>query len=207
MGAPDPCPGVRQAHLRTSEAPLAPSGGAYFSSFRNFIAANSLSQATAVRTFRFDRCRPAQRLEWTGQERELEWGTWSAHKSRSCRNAHGGGGLPPTTIADPPPETQACADTPVVFGSFPAREPWTIITAEATDFIRSGGASRYAGSILGYLVSSQFAGLVVGPLLGGFVGSHLGMRAVFLATAVPLGLEAACTWAMTPEAIRWKPSR
>ena len=43
--------------------------------------------------------------------------------------AHGGGGLvTPAHIADPPPEVQPCADTPVVFGSLPAREPWTIIT-------------------------------------------------------------------------------
>jgi hypothetical protein len=46
-------------------------------------------------------------------------------------DAQGGGGglVTPATIADPPPETQPCADTPVVFGSFPAREPWTIIAA------------------------------------------------------------------------------
>jgi MFS family permease len=71
-----------------------------------------------------------------------------------------------------------------------------------TSVLRHSVPDRIAGSVLGYLVSAQFAGLVVGPLLGGFVGSHLGMRAVFLATAVPLGLGAACTWAMTPEAIR-----
>jgi MFS family permease len=68
-----------------------------------------------------------------------------------------------------------------------------------TSVLRHSVPDRIAGSVLGYLVSSQFAGLVVGPLLGGFVGSHLGMRAVFLGTAVPLGLGAACTWAMTPE--------
>jgi MFS family permease len=71
-----------------------------------------------------------------------------------------------------------------------------------TSVLRHSVPDRIVGSVLGYLVSSQFAGLVVGPLLGGFVGSHLGMQAVFLATAVPLGLGAACTWAMTPEAVR-----
>jgi MFS family permease len=68
-----------------------------------------------------------------------------------------------------------------------------------TSLLRHSVPDRIAGSILGYLVSSQFAGLVVGPLLGGFVGGHLGMRAVFFATAVLLGLGAAGTRAMTPE--------
>jgi MFS family permease len=71
-----------------------------------------------------------------------------------------------------------------------------------TSLLRHSVPDRIAGSILGYLVSSQFAGLVVGPLLGGFVGGHLGMRAVFLATAVLLGLGAAGTGAMTPEEIK-----
>jgi MFS family permease len=71
-----------------------------------------------------------------------------------------------------------------------------------TSVLRHNVPDRIAGSVLGYLLSFQFAGLVVGPLLGGLVGSRLGMRAVFLATAVPLGLGAACTWAMTPEAIQ-----
>jgi MFS family permease len=71
-----------------------------------------------------------------------------------------------------------------------------------TSVLRHSVPDRIAGSVLGYLVSSQFAGLVVGPLLGGFVGGHLGMRAVFLATALLLGLGAAGTWAMTPEEIK-----
>jgi MFS family permease len=46
-----------------------------------------------------------------------------------------------------------------------------------------------SGGILGYSVSSQYAGQVIGPLAGGFVGGHIGMRAVFLGTSV---LMAAC---------------
>jgi MFS family permease len=67
--------------------------------------------------------------------------------------------------------------------------------------IRHNVPDRNAGSILGYLVSPQFAGQVAGPMLGGFVGGHFGMRAVFIATAVLLALEAACARTMTPEAL------
>lgn len=45
-----------------------------------------------------------------------------------------------------------------------------------------------AGSVLGYSTSSQFVGQVAGPLLGGFVGGHIGMRAVFLGTSMLMGL-------------------
>ncbi len=41
-----------------------------------------------------------------------------------------------------------------------------------------------AGTILGYNTSAQYAGQVIGPLAGGFVGGHLGMRAVFLGTTL-----------------------
>lgn len=71
-----------------------------------------------------------------------------------------------------------------------------------TSVLRHSVPDRIAGTVLGYSVSSQFAGQVVGPMLGGFMGGHFGMRAVFLATAALLALGAACTWAMTPEAIR-----
>jgi MFS family permease len=71
-----------------------------------------------------------------------------------------------------------------------------------TTVLRHSVPDRIAGTILGYLLSAQFAGQVVGPLLGGFVSAHLGMRAVFFTTAMLLALGAACTWAMAPEAIR-----
>ncbi|MBV9734409.1 MAG: MFS transporter [Acidisphaera sp.] len=50
--------------------------------------------------------------------------------------------------------------------------------------IRHSVPEAVAGTMLGYSVSAQFAGQVIGPLLGGFVGGRLGMRPVFLATAV-----------------------
>ncbi|MGF6367355.1 MFS family permease [Paraburkholderia sp. RAU6.4a] len=50
------------------------------------------------------------------------------------------------------------------------------------------------GAILGYSVSSQYAGQVAGPLLGGFVGGHIGMRAVFLGTSVLMALGALANW-------------
>lgn len=50
--------------------------------------------------------------------------------------------------------------------------------------IRHSVPDAVAGNMLGYSTSSQYVGQVVGPLAGGFVGGHLGMRAVFLGTAV-----------------------
>jgi MFS family permease len=48
-----------------------------------------------------------------------------------------------------------------------------------------------AGKTLGYLQSAQFAGQVVGPLLGGQIGAWAGLRDVFFVTAALLGL---CAW-------------
>ena len=56
--------------------------------------------------------------------------------------------------------------------------------------IRHNVPEIIAGSILGYSVSAQYAGQVVGPLSGGFVGGHIGMRAVFLGTCVLMALGA-----------------
>lgn len=50
--------------------------------------------------------------------------------------------------------------------------------------IRHSVPQTAAGTILGYSTSAQYAGQVLGPLAGGFVGGHWGMRTVFLATAV-----------------------
>jgi MFS family permease len=49
--------------------------------------------------------------------------------------------------------------------------------------IRHNVPQAIAGGMLGYSVSAQYAGQVLGPLGGGFVGGHIGMRAVFLGTA------------------------
>ncbi|WP_337266368.1 MFS transporter [Oryzifoliimicrobium ureilyticus] len=50
--------------------------------------------------------------------------------------------------------------------------------------IRHSVPHHAAGGILGLSVSSQYVGQVSGPILGGFVGGHVGMPAVFLGTAV-----------------------
>lgn len=61
-----------------------------------------------------------------------------------------------------------------------------------TSVIRHNVPETIVGGILGYSVSAQYAGQVLGPLGGGFVGGHIGMRSVFLGTAV---LMAACALA------------
>ena len=48
--------------------------------------------------------------------------------------------------------------------------------------------------MLGYGVSSQFAGQVIGPVVGGFVGGHFGMRIVFLATTFLMFAGAGYNW-------------
>ncbi|MET0969018.1 MAG: multidrug efflux MFS transporter [Tardiphaga sp.] len=63
-----------------------------------------------------------------------------------------------------------------------------------TSVIRHNVPDHFVGIVLGYSVSSQFAGQVVGPLLGGFVGGHVGMRAVFLGTSVLLLASALYNW-------------
>jgi MFS family permease len=53
-----------------------------------------------------------------------------------------------------------------------------------TSVIRHNAPETIAGGLLGYAVSTQYVGQVLGPLAGGFVGGHIGMRAVFLGTSV-----------------------
>jgi MFS family permease len=53
-----------------------------------------------------------------------------------------------------------------------------------TALIRHSVPDRVSGAVLGYSQSAQYLGQITGPLVGGVVGSHLGMPAVFLATAV-----------------------
>ena len=53
-----------------------------------------------------------------------------------------------------------------------------------TAVIRHHAPEAVTGTLLGYAISAQYAGQVVGPLAGGFVGGHYGMRAVFLGTSV-----------------------
>jgi len=64
--------------------------------------------------------------------------------------------------------------------------------------IRHSVPDGVAGSMLGYSTSSQYAGQVVGPLAGGFVGGHFGMRAVFLGTSVLMAAGAVYNWWSKP---------
>jgi MFS family permease len=67
-----------------------------------------------------------------------------------------------------------------------------------TSIIRHSVPDAVVGRVLGYATSSNFVGQVAGPLLGGFVGGHIGMRAVFLGTGLLMGLGAAYAWIARP---------
>ena len=67
--------------------------------------------------------------------------------------------------------------------------------------IRHNVPQIVAGTILGYGTSAQYAGQVIGPLAGGFVGGHLGMRAVFLGTTVVMLGGAALNWVVSRRAV------
>jgi MFS family permease len=67
------------------------------------------------------------------------------------------------------------------------------INATIRHSVPAGGA----GMILGYGTSAQYTGQVLGPLAGGFVGGHFGMRAVFLATTVIMFVGAAYNWVVS----------
>ena len=62
--------------------------------------------------------------------------------------------------------------------------------------IRHNVPQGAAGTILGYSTSAQYAGQVIGPLAGGFIGGHFGMRAVFLATTLIMAGGAAFNWVL-----------
>jgi MFS family permease len=64
--------------------------------------------------------------------------------------------------------------------------------------IRHSVPERSAGGILGLSTSSQYVGQVAGPLAGGFVGGHFGMRAVFLGTSVLMAAGAFYGWISRP---------
>ncbi len=64
--------------------------------------------------------------------------------------------------------------------------------------IRHNVPERSAGSVLGYSTSSQYVGQVAGPLAGGFVGGHFGMRAVFLGTSLLMAAGAVYGWLSQP---------
>lgn len=63
-----------------------------------------------------------------------------------------------------------------------------------TSVIRHNVPDGVGGNVLGLSISAQYVGQVAGPLLGGFVGGHFGMRAVFLITALLMALGAIYNW-------------
>ncbi len=69
-----------------------------------------------------------------------------------------------------------------------------------TSIIRQSVADQGAGRLLGYSTSCQYAGQVLGPLAGGFLGGHYGMRSVFWATSLVLAALALFTWRNRPNA-------
>ncbi len=74
-----------------------------------------------------------------------------------------------------------------------------------TSVIRHNVPERSTGAILGYAISSQDAGQVIGPVAGGFVGGHFGMRAVFFGTALLMALGATFVHLMRPAARQSRP--
>ncbi len=64
--------------------------------------------------------------------------------------------------------------------------------------IRHNVPDRATGSMLGYSTSAQYVGQVAGPLAGGFVGGHFGMRSVFLGTSVLMAAGALYNWFSRP---------
>ena len=60
--------------------------------------------------------------------------------------------------------------------------------------IRHSTPDHSAGRMLGYSISAQHAGQVIGPVSGGFIGGHFGLRAVFLGTALSMAGSACLNW-------------
>jgi MFS family permease len=75
-----------------------------------------------------------------------------------------------------------------------------------TSIIRLSVPDAIVGRALGYATSSNFVGQVAGPLLGGFVGGHIGLRAVFLGTGLLIGLGAVYAWIARPDRARPNPA-
>jgi MFS family permease len=67
--------------------------------------------------------------------------------------------------------------------------------------IRHNVPSGATGTILGYSTSAQYAGQVIGPLAGGFIGGHSGMRSVFLGTSVIMLGGAVFNWIVSRRAV------
>jgi MFS family permease len=75
-----------------------------------------------------------------------------------------------------------------------------------TASIRHAVPNAVIGRVLGLSVSAQFAGQVLGPVVGGIVAGALGMRAVFVVTAVVLVAGALLSRVGVPRAPRAAPA-
>ena len=60
--------------------------------------------------------------------------------------------------------------------------------------IRHSVPQDMLAGLMGYSISSQYAGQVLGPLGGGFIGGHIGMSAVFLITSGLMAVGAGLNW-------------
>ncbi|MGY4495134.1 MFS transporter [Pseudomonas sp. TE3610] len=67
--------------------------------------------------------------------------------------------------------------------------------------IRHSVPEGVAGRMLGYSTSCQYVGQVLGPLAGGYLGGHIGMRVVFWATCALMALGAVVTALARPRAV------
>ena len=67
-----------------------------------------------------------------------------------------------------------------------------------TAILRRSAPDDQVGRLLGLSTSIQYVGQVLGPSAGGAIGAHVGMRAVFLATAVLMGASAVATTFFAP---------
>ncbi|MCQ8241580.1 MFS transporter [Rhizosaccharibacter radicis] len=67
-----------------------------------------------------------------------------------------------------------------------------------TSVVRHAVPERIAGQVLAWGITTQYVGQVSGPMLGGAVGGHLGMRPVFLVTSAVMLAGAAVVWLVRP---------
>lgn len=69
-----------------------------------------------------------------------------------------------------------------------------------TALIRHSVPTGVVGRVLGYSTAAQYLGQVAGPLMGGLIGAHAGMRAVFLVTSGLLLAAALGNWLLSAAA-------
>lgn len=75
-----------------------------------------------------------------------------------------------------------------------------------SSIIRLSVPDAIAGRMLGYSTSCQYIGQVLGPVGGGYLGGHFGMRVVFIATCAVMAIAAAFTVIFRPEQKVLQPS-